>query len=180
MWPFRLGEVICDLVLGPNRALRKVVVGGGHAVTNASSAKVGHQAIVEDQCGRKRLQRCREIVGSKERRVPGASNDDLVDSAAAEHVGFIELPFVQGLNAIRVEHRVDGIGARGLHPVIGLEAPKYLILIADVVVDTSGQQPLSVQIVLATGKFHGAGGAGTKSSCAREIAASKRAVIGRG
>jgi len=30
VWPFRLGEVICDLVLGPNRALRKGVVGGGH------------------------------------------------------------------------------------------------------------------------------------------------------
>src|SRR5215472_12113958 len=95
-------------------------------------------------------------------------------------MGFINLSFVLGLNAIRVEHRIDWIGARGLHSVISLEAPKQLDLAADVVVNTSGQQPLSIQIVLVTGEFHGAGGAGTKSRCAREIAATKRAVIGRG
>ena len=179
MWPFRLREVIRDLVLGANRALRKGVESGARGVTDTPSSKVGHQAVVENQSSREGLQSCGEIVGSKESRVPATSDDDLVDSAAPEQVGFIELPFVRGLNAIRVEHWVDRIGARGLHPVIGLEAPKQLILIADVVVNTSAQQPLSVQVVLVTGKFHGAGGTGTKSRCAREIAASKRAVIGR-
>src|SRR6185369_3295783 len=130
-------QVVSNLVLGYISALRPIVQIAAKIIEGTTAET---QAIRHESSGRG------HISGLENRAVPGSRKNELIGGAAAEGMGFVQLAFILGLGALRIEYAVDGIGVGGLDAVVTAEVDIGAIVIADILVHARSKQPLMGEV----------------------------------
>ena len=102
-------------------------------------------SLNENNPGKGRSRR-RHVRTLENGRIPQHGSDDVIDHIGAEHMRVVQLPFVLRLNAVDVKHRVDRVGISRLRTAVEPCSSEDLIVLVDVPIHASGEQPLLVSI----------------------------------